>query len=883
MNKIKLSALLLGFLLIGGCSEQGDRIPGKCGVSESNPNLVVAYNNEQCQESVSKNFLSILLKGEGKATIPKNDEAYTAVQENIDNSPTKLKLQQQANTSTSIAKFGWVTAVWFIAVFILIFNVIRILLSKGSQEKDMYETAKPRYRGWSYVMPFVGIFFMFPYYYEGDDSNRYSTISAYLPILKIMWGDSLEASFASVFLANEQKGDIGSVTTESTKKYDPGYANARMIAYAQVNAQLLDNVTAKHYYKLNNLLLPQSERQVEFQEPLKVFFDGNSVSIRRLEIGSLRQDQTISEVATMNIKETYSLNPSVKSDASALKNQYATKDSGQQQTMLEGFKQALMKSVGVEKPNADINNAVTAQSNENVRNILINEMLTQTLIRQTARLNEELKCIEEKQVAGETYIQDIKGYLKFLKGEIPKSQFEGAIECVGGTNGAFKIYGERDIATATNERNTAFKQLVDSNYKIVGGQADALAKVTIDASNGSACVKARKGLGTDFSRYYPVCKKESSANKQIINMAVSNFSMTGNGEGSYVDTNYALKNNSQSDSMMMRDFDIIMSDMLNSVEVKVEFRETNKDAYLEALITGNLGDVNSLQDTIMFIIRPDTSFKRDLGWTEECKGSLYRCIKSDNVIPALSNVSEKMIDTGFYIATFSLTASMLASKFNKADDKSMSLDGKTKKNKSLKNKLLKFAEFLFSMFSTYGWWMLYIGWLIAYILAVIPLFFVIVGLLILILLFFSILASIFRFVWMLWPNDNNNIKMNLRKMANEFIYDVSIKSVLIIIQVFFYVALGWALKNLCFLMLLFMQQGTTEAIFGSLLLAPMLYFVIISMLQGTIRLLDAYAERLGGNSMLAEIMSDSLQLCLIVVTMGLPLLFIKIHKAVRRR
>lgn len=884
MIKVKLSALLLSIFLIAGCTEQGDRIPGKCGVSESNPNLVVGYNNEICREADSPRYNMTIVRGEGKAAIPKNDEAYRFIQEDIDNNPAHLKLQQQANTTSSIVKFSYVTAGWFVGVFILIWTVIRILLSKGTQEKDMYETDKPRYGRLSYFIPLIGMVTMIPYYYEDDESMSYSTIASYFPILKIMWGDSLEASVASAFLANEQKGELGSVTNETSKKYDVSYANARSIAYAQVNGQLLDNLTAKHYYKLNNLLLPQSERQVEFQEPFSVFFDGNTVSIRRLEIGSQRQDKTISEVATMNIKESYSLNPSVKSDAAALKKQYSTTDSSQQGTVLAGFKSALMKSVGVDKPNADINNAVTAQSNENVRSILIQEMLTQTLIRQTARLNEELKCIEEKQIAGETYIKDIKGYLKYLNGEIEKPMYSGAIECVGGKNGAFTIYGERDIATATKERNTAFKQLVDSDYKIIAGQGDALTEVTIDETNGSACVKARKHLGPSFARYYPLCKKESSANKQIINIATSNFSMKGNGQGSYVDTNYLLKNNSQSDTLMNRDFDLIMTDMFNSVEVEVDFSQTNQDAYLETLITANLGDANSLKDTIMFIINPSTSLKRDLGWTPECKGSLYNCIKSDNVIPALTNVSEKMIDTGFYIATFSLTASTLASKFKKSDDKSLEIAGEKKADKkSPLTKLLKFAEFLFSVFATYGYWMFYIGWLIAYILAVIPLFFVIVSLLVMIMLLFSIILAIFRFMWMLWPNDKNNIVMNFRKMANEFIYDVSIKSVLVIIQVFFYVALGFALKNVCFFMLLFMQQGVTEAIFGSLLLAPMLYFVIIGMLQGTIKLLDAYAKRLGANSILAEIMGDSLQLCLIVITFGLPLLFIKINKAVRRR
>lgn len=883
MNKFKLSALLLGLTLLVGCTDQGDRIPGKCGVSEGNPNLVVGYNNEQCKESVSARFNMTLLKGEGTASIPSGDEAATETQKDIDADPSHLKLQQQANTTTSIAKFSWVTSLWFVSAFILLFTLARILLSRAVEEKDQYETDKPRYRFMSYWLPIIGVIAMLPVTYKGDDAYSYSTVSTYYPILKIMWGNSLEASTASSYLANDQKGQLGGVLGEKTRIYDPSYANARSIAYAQVNAQQLDNLTAKHYYKLNNQLVPPSQRQVEFQEPFAYFFDGNTVSIRRLEVGSVRQDQTISEVATMNIKESYSLNPTVKSDAGSLRAQYTTTESGQQQTMLAGFKAALMNKVGVDKGNADINNAVTAQSNEIVKAIFLEEMRNQTLIRMTARLNEEIMCISESQLAGKTYVKDIETYIKFLNGTTDLYQYDGAIECVGGKQGAFKLYGSRDMATVTNERNTAFKQLVDHNYEIIGNQATALSNVTIDETNGSACVKARKGLSTDFARYYPQCLRESSANRQIINMTAGNFTMTGNGEGNYVDTNYLLKRNSQSDSMMIRSFDTIMTEMYNSVEVKVEFRETNKEAYLETLITGNLGDVNSLTDTIMFIINPATSFKRDLGWTDECKGSMYRCIKSENVIPALQNVSEKMIDSGFYIATFSLSASILSSKFKKADDKSLSLDGKEKKHSSVKQKLLKVVEFLFSIFSTYGYWMFYIGWLIAYILAVIPLFFVIVGLLILIYLLFSIFLSVFRFMWMLFPNDKNNITMNFRKMANEFIYDVSIKSVLIIVQVFFYKALGWALKVVCFYMLTFMEQGVTEAIFGSILLAPVCYFVIIGMLQGVIKLLDAYAERLGGNSLLAEIMSDSLQLCLIVITFGLPLLFIRINRAVRRR
>lgn len=885
MIKVKISALLLGLWLIGGCTDQGDRIPGKCGVSESNPNVVVGYNNEICKEGISPNFNMMLLKGEGKAAIPKTSEAYIEVQNGIDDNPAKLKLQQQANTTTSIAKFGWVTAVWFVGVLILIWYVIRVfLLSKFSQEKDMYNTELPRYSGWSYVMPLIGVVFMMPYYFEGEDKNTYSVLASRYATAIIMWGDSLEASFISAFLADEQKGVIGSVTDEKSKKYDVSYANARSIAYAQVNAQLLDNITAKHYYKLNNMLLPQPQRQVEFQEPFSFFFEDDTVSIRRLEIGSMRQDQTITEVATMNIKASYSLNPTVKSDAASLKEKFLTTDSGQQESSLRGFKAALMSSVGVDKPNPDINNAVTAQSNENVKHILLNEMKGQTLIKKVARLNEELKCIEDNQVADETYIKEIQVYKQYLDGKVTENNYDSAIECVGGKNGAFFIYGERDIATVTNERNAAFKELVESDYKIVSGQANALVNVTIDETNGNACVKARKGGSTDFARYYPLCKKQSSANKQIINIATSNFSMTGNGEGSYVDTNYLLRNNSMSDTLMNRDFDLIMSDMFNSVDVQVEFKQTNKDAYLETLITGNLGDPSSLQSSIMDIINPAKTFKRDLGWSEDCTRGMYHCIKAGNVIPALSNMSEKMIDTGIYIATFSLTASTLASKFSKSDDKSLKIEGEgNKKKTSLKSKVLKFAEFLFSMFATFAYWMFYIGWLISYIIAAIPLFFVIVGLLILIMLLFSILLSVFRFMWMLWPNDRNNIVMNLRKMANQFIYDVSIKAVLVVIQVMFYVILGFALKLLCFLMLLYMEQGVTEAIFGALFMAPMLYFVIISLLQGTIKILDAYAQRLGGNSILAEIMSDSLQLCLIVITFGLPLLFIKINKTKRRR
>lgn len=903
MIKVKISALLLSILLIAGCSDEGDRIPGKCGVSESNPNLVVGYNNEICRENVSARFNSTLMKGAGQTAIPKTDEGSRFVQEDINDEPAHIKLQEQANVTTGIARFGITTAIWLLGVFILIWNAIRILKSKAVQEKDHYDSTKPRYSGMSYVIPFVGIFFLLPYYFEGsEDGDSYSVIATRYATIKIMWGDVLEAGFASAILAKEQKGDLGEVTNETTKKFDTSYANARSIAFAQVNAQLLDNVTAKSYYKLHNLTLPAGQRQVEFQEPFTFFFNDNDVSVRRLEVGSMRQDKTISEVANMNIKEKYTLNPSVKDEAASLRKSYLTTDSASQESSLAGFKAAVMAALGVDKSSPDINNAVVSQSNEIMRAILIEQMNSQSLIKKTARLQEELMCIRDFQIAGETYVQDIKNYVRFLNNEIPEPRFAAAIECVGGKTGAYNVYGERSEATVLNELDTAFKELTEVNYKILSNQTKALANVTIDESNGTACVKARKGGTTDFARYYPLCVKQATANKQIINIATTNFSITGNGAGAYLDTNFALKDNDQLDTLRLRNFDAQMTAMYNSIDVQVDFTRTDKDAYLETLIRANLGDQSSLKASVMDLITgPTTSFKRDLGWTEECQGGLYHCIKAENVVPALSNMSEKMIDTGVFIVTFSLTASTLASKFQKSDDKSMSYSSEPKKKHNAKakskaktskgksestsmlNGVLKVVEFMFSMFTSLAYWMIYLGWLLSYMLAVIPLFFVIAGLLVLIFLMYSVLLSAFRFMWMLWPNDRNNISMNLKKMMNEFVYDVSIKAVLVIVQVMFYKVLGFALKLLVFLMLNYMEQGTTEAIVGGLFLGPMLYFVVVGLLTGTIKILDAYAEKLGANALLAEIMSESLELCLIVITFGLPLLFIKINKMRRKR
>lgn len=880
MNKIKLSALLLGFLLIGGCSEQGDRIPGKCGVSESNPNKVTGFNFELCKENKSALMTTTNMKGAGKQAIPKGDEAYYAVQDAIDNDPASKLLQEEANLTTSAGRFAYNSIIYLFGIGILIWTYFRIVvISKATQEHDRNEEGVNRYGLLGLCMPPVGIFMLLPWVWGdlGEDAN--STVAERVFTTVLMWSDVLEAGGISSLIAWQQQGDIGAVESESARKYDPSYANARGIAFAMVNAALLDNRTAKFHYKYENLNLPVEKRNVEFQEPYQFYFTDSSITIKRLPEGSLIESDAIAVPGQIEIQTVMPLNNSVKNAAIELKAQYLTHNPAQFESSLNGFKTAIMAKVGVTKSNADINNAVTSQGNELVKEALIQEIKTDSLIKKTARLNEEVQCTINRMGLDENYLKDIKNYMKFLTGVEQKARFENAIECVGGKNGAFMVYGERTLDVVTAERNAAFKELVDSTYEIITAHATALANVTIDSSNGNYCVLARKGQTTDFALYYPLCLRQSEANRQIINIAANSYTMTGNGEGSYVDTNFVLKNNSKLDTLTTDNFDQIMSDMYNSVEVKVDFYKTDKNTYLETLIRGNLGDSDSLFKNITeIILKPTATLKRDLGIADDCKDGFFYCVKPANVVPALHNIGDKLIDSGAYVAFFSLTASQLSSKFTKGEDKSVNLQNKKGKSKSGYQKALTAVTAIFSMFTTLGYIEMYAGGFIKYVLAVPPLFFVVASLMIILMMIFNLILAPFRFLWLLWPNDNDNFVANGKKLINEFLFNITAKLVLVMIQAFFYPILGFALLGVTFLMLELADQGIKEAIFSTMMLGPMLYITIVGSLKATIKLLDKYIERLEGNVFMAGVLRETLDMCFIVITFCLPLLFIQLGK-----
>ncbi len=881
MIRIKISAIALGLIVLAGCSD-GDRIPGKCGVSESNENLVVGFNNELCEGHVSARFTSTLLKGAGKQAIPKNDEAYRFVQQNIDENPANKLLQEEANSTTTVVRWSINSGLYIFGIMILIYTYLRLWLSRGVQEKDQYGGENFRYGKVAWFLPALGVGSLMPWVWGdlGEDEN--SLFATRLFTTLNMWSDVNEAGTISVVIAEKQKGDLGAVTDEESKKYDPAYANARSISYAAVNAKLLDNRTAKYHYKVANYELPPSQRQTEFQSPFLFFFSDSAISIRRLKEGSVSEVDTISEVGNIETTTSYNLNGSVKSAAGSLKSKYMTNSPSQMLPMLKGFKSSLMSDLGLEKPTADVNNAVTVQSNYIVQNILTDSLNKQTLINKTARLTEEILCSKNAKGYGEGYFKDIKIYLKFLNGEGP-ARFEGAIECIGGKNGNFIIYGERDIEVVKKERNEAFKELTEYYYSVVSAHANALANVTIDESNGNACVKARQGGGPAFALYYPICNRQSAANKQIINISASSYTMVGFGEGSYVDTNFALKNSNSLDTLTNENFNEIMSEMYNSIDVKVDFYKTNQDAYLESLIRGNLGDSDNLMNNVYeIILKPTATFKKDLGYTEGCKNDFIACVKAENVVPALQNISEKMIDSGAFIAFFSITASKLSKKFNKADDKSTNYNKKAASSNSYKT-LLKSVEVVFSVFATLGYWLLYLGLFVSYVLAVPALFFVVASLLVIIMQVFNLILAGFRFLQLLWPNDGNNIVMNARKLANEIAFNITIKSVLILIQALFYPILGFALMLVAFLVTILADQGTQQAIVGLLMLGPMLYLTVVGTLKATISLLDDYTKRFEGNAFMSEVLRETLDLCFIVVTFGLPLLFIKLGKAKEKK
>lgn len=888
MSKRLIFSIIVSLFILSGCSDNSNpqnKNTGTCGLSTTNKNLVDAYNNETCESNIAQNFISGFSKEFGDAVIPKGDEGKDVIAANIEADPSKRIFQEDASATVNNLKFSWQSITYTLAIMIVLYSTVRQLIAFGTLEMDEHYPEKIKYNIIANLFgTAAGILMISHYPFEKLGENETSTFTDKYNSIKISTGMILEAGVISTAINYTQIGKTqANQISESSKVYSPTYYKSKNIAFQLMKGQLRDDVTAKTYYQKMNMFLPNGHRIVDFQEIPNIYKTENGFVVKRLIDGHQTEDYTLSELWKFESTSDAALPNYIKEARNKIKGKYLTNSASQMSQTLADFKVALMADLGLKDSNQNVNNAVQFQALDILNNIYAGQSLDiYKLQKELSNLAQEHRCTQS--TPDLDVINDAKKYIMYLyTGDNKYSNHESKIGCVATVNGSFVTLGSRNKEVIYKELKAKFKELVDLVNINTQALDTSIVANTVDESNSKSCVLARQLQGVGFAIHYRNCLIENQANKEIMQTAQQNYRIIANGDGNYIDTNYALRNNADKSNLFTADFDPIMNEVYNSISMKVELSEVDNAEYLNSLIDGNLGDESSITAVLGAILDPTTQLRKTMGLGKECEARFYNCLNPVNAYVGLNNMADKMIDVGFYTAFFSVTSSTLMSKFTKQDDKSMKLS-KSKKGSDNKFKAgLRVIESVISMFSTVGFIFIILGYFIKLVLALPVLLFAVCGMLVLYQIIITLIIGVLRFTFLLMPNDRNNFMMNFRKLINEFAFDVSIKAVLVILQVVFYPVLGFSIWLVCYAAAEIGQGGMVESIVCSLAVGPMVYLITVNITQGFVNILDMYIENLAGNVMMAETLRDVISKYLSIVTFGLPIAYIFFRKRTQKK
>ncbi|PTC19846.1 hypothetical protein C0J26_07565 [Pseudomonas baetica] len=763
---------------------------------------------------------------------------------------------------------------YIIIICSVVWTLFRITFSKATNEQDPSYPTTSRYKMLANLCAIaVGLVLVFPYKSTDDGENDTMTMTDKFNADRYRWGSMAEAGTISYAIADIQVGNTQTdFMSESSRPYSPSYFKAKNISMEYVKAQLLDDRTAKTYYQKINIFLPVSERRVDFNSQPEIYQTETGFTVKRLIAGKTTQDSTLAELMNTEFISAISLPSYVQKAADRIKGQYLTSSPEQFKPMLAGFKKAIMQELDLEKPNQIVNNAVHVQASNLLREYFANPSVEKFhLAKDIARLVQEQFCTES--TPNLDVLRDGEKYIQFLKGQLPNSVFESKIGCVASKGNDFVVLGTRSKEEIYQEMFTKLKALTNEVNKGTEAIEIAVAATTVDESNSISCVRARKEQGVGFAIHYRNCLIGNQANKEIMQNTNKNYRIIANGDGNYIDTNFALRNNADKSNLLNDDFDSIINELYNSIPMKVELSQVDDSEYIASLIEGNLGDESSLSAAIGAVLNPTSQLKKTLGMGKDCEKAFYTCMNPVNAYVGLYNMSGKMIDVGFYTGFFSFASANIMAKYNKQDDKSMKLSNKDSgKGRSKFKKGLAFVEGAMRAFSTLGIFLWVMGWFIRLVLILPVLLFVVAAILIIFQMVITFVIGIARFMWLFLPNDKNNFLMNIRMLANEIIYDLTIKSLLVFLQVLFYPVMGFVLWLVCYgFIALASTGGFEQQVVAVICFAPVLYFIHIHALQGFVNIITLYTNFFAGNVMMADALKNVIDKYLSIVTLGLPL------------
>lgn len=879
--KIKqyLSAIFIT-LLLAGCSDSNRE--GECGLNPESNNVVNGYSNQVCEGHRSSLVLTAVGKGFGKSTVPNGDEAKEKIEQTFTDDLSASQLREETNAVMSTVKRNYNNLFYLYATILVFFAAGVHLISWMTHQEDFLNPGKKRYNLLTNcILTAVGAVMLMPWTFEGATEDENTTVADYLNSIKLRWGNMLEAEVAGNAIASQQVGDTQvDFLSDSSKKYAESYFKANAISFGQIEAKLTDNRTTKLYFELHNLSLPVGQRKIEFTTPPTVFPSDNGYVIKRMLDGEMREDRAIAQLYTTEYMSDSALDSKYKRLSQSISANYQPDTTLEFNSMLSSFKSDLMAKAGLDKSNKKINSAVSIQASKMISNVLANPSDEKyELISSITRLVEEYECSDIPENL------DVKkkaeNYVKYVKGEIPNAYSNASIACVGEDKSNYYKYGTRTRDEIKVEMFEKYKKLVELNSLDTEANEVSIVMNTVDSENSKNCIAARKQQDIGFALYYPSCIMDSQQNKEIIQTASSNYKFIAEGAVHYVDTNYELKNNNLSSEILNTDYTQIMSELFNSVEVKFDFNNVNKQEYVNALISGNLGDEDLMTRSLSMFLNPASHFEKTLGLGKDCDDLFYKCMNSGNAYVAIYQLSENMYQLGTYIAFGGIISGMADSKVGKMKDKSSNFEYSGSKKKGI----LKYVSVaatvvkaLMDFFQPLAIPLIAAAIMLLLVMLLPTLIFIGGGIAILLQAIVVYIIGPVYYIWMFWANDRNNIKLNLSRMFGEAFYMITIKSVFILLQVAYYYFFGIVLFMQCYALYIVGSADLQSAVVWSIVFVPVLYLTILNLNQVFIDILKKYGEVVGSESELIEIVTSFVEKFQSATTLGLPLTYLFIRK-----
>jgi len=878
MRITKLIAITFAAAFIAGC-DSGNFTEGSCGVKENNKNMVEYGSSQRCKEDDQTTFLALFGTGTASQTVGPKDEARTGVQAKIDADVSLREQQKEASGTAGTIRWAFVSLLsGVIAVAFSIWLYARLVWARATHETNPHDPLKKRYERWAFFVPAVGVLMVAPYPFGEVGKDPYTTFATRFYSVYVNHGNWIEAITASNILSsNQAEGLTTNTLSETSRVYTTTRAKAKSIVGAMVQAELKDLSTSKYQIQMDNFTAPVASRRVEYQDAPQILTNTNGFSLYRSKDGNASFEKALTTTASMDIKTDYNLKASIINKAKLISNTYMTSDADALLDKLKGFKADMISSYNITKPNQEINNAVLVQSAHSINSIFQSVYFkNRDVARKIARLVEEEHCsypTSSKFTDYQAFSKPQRTYIEYLKGTKAESAYENSISCIGEpSKGNYVVYGMRSREAVEAESVTAIAELLAIVEPVVEKIQAAQILAVIDETNSSACVDARKHLGPGFAANYSSCLRSTKQNKDMIK-AISNYSFSSDGGGSYVDTSMAFLGNQNFNSMMDINYDPIVNNLLASIESKASIREMDSTEYVENMMQNNMGDESGLMANLSYILNPFAEIRKDMGFTESCRDAWYKCIDGDATYIALNNVGDRMIEAGSFISFSSIIISQVASKIDKSSDKSRegTQFSSGKKEKNPKSKLLKSFEFATKQLASIGFIIMVSGFLIKYILAAPTLVFVIAFVMLIIEILVKLLMAPARFMFLFSPMDADNRNSAVLKLLGEYVYMVSIKSVLMLLQALFFLTYGMILFTVCMVCVEKAEQGFVDAIYMAIVIVPVLYAMTMGYLKAYFMLIAKIVELCGGNETLVEGIKDVTDMTFNVVTFGLPL------------